>query len=425
MIKKLWTATVSMLVLCSTATAQTDFRQALRIAFPATVSIQVDDGANQAEGRVLRRGLGRFGGLEMLQDLAGNSSRVGFAVGTDLIATQLASDIGEVTIKTSDGKRLVGKIAARDYVTGLTLIKVDGTEFVSLVVGAGVPEAGQPIVITRLAASGGPHAGLGMIASSPTTIDSQLGFTQHLSGDMNSSDAGAPILDANGVVVGIVGIGQNGDLLCLPTGPLQRLIDAAAGESPNDSKRGMVGIQFAAGGEAAVVMSVSAGSPAESAGIETGDRVVRVNDYDVSSPAHVLAAVAMARAGDSIPIVVERGDKTIELAVTLQEHPRQEFAQSAGVGQFGRQVWRLNDGKLVPLDNAGPGGPVPELMPQDFQKFFENIPDNNLILPGLPKRLEGFEIERSELEDSLRDQEDEIKSLKEKLKELQDKLQDS
>ncbi len=423
MFKNLSIAAFCMLVLTSTATAQTDFREALRIAFPATVSVQVDNGDEQADGRILRRQWGRFGGFEVLQGLSTGSGRTGFAVGSNLIATQLASDIDEVTVKISADKQLNGKVVSRDYVTGLTLIKVEGTEFVSLVVGAGVPEAGQPVVITRLAPSGAASGELGMIASGPTTIDSQLGFTQHVSANMDLSDAGAPLVDATGVVVGIVGAGANGDLLCLPTEPLQRLIDAAAGNSPN-SKRGMVGIQFAGGGDP-VIMSVSEGSPAATAGIQTGDRVVRVSEYDVSSSEHILAAVAMARAGDSVPIVVTRGDETMELVVTLQEHPRQEFAQSGAVGQFGRQAWQLNDGKLVPLENGGPPAQAPQFLEKDLESFFENLPNNRLILPGLPKRLEGFEVERSELEDSLRNQEGEIKSLKKKLKELQDKLQDS
>ena len=136
----------------------------------------------------------------------------------------------------------------------------------------------------------------------------------------------------------------------------------------------------------------------------------------------------MARAGDEVPVVVQRDDKSIELWVTLKEHPRQEFAQSGRqLGGMAQQAWELKDGKLVPLEGADPrfGGQLQQWMHGDVEKLLENLPNRDLILPGLPKRLEGIEIERSELEDSLRDQEDEIRDLKEKLRDLQDKLQDS
>ncbi len=427
MTEKLMSVAACLMALTSTAVAQTDFREALRIAFPATVTVQTDEDGAGPQGRMLRRQIGPMGGFDMMQGLAVSADRTGFAVSADLIATQISSDIEDVTIKTADGKQLAGKIVSRDHVTGLTLIKIDGTEFVSLLVGAGVPEAGLPVVLTRLGASGAASAESGMIASAPAAIDSQLGFTQFVSANMNRSDSGAPIVDAKGVVVGIAGEGGDGQLLCLPTEPLQRLIDGATGDQPISSKRGLVGIQFARG-DKPVVTEVSEGSPADDAGIESGDRVVRVNQYDVTTSEDVLAAVAMSRAGDAVSIVVERDDQTIELVVTLKDHPRQEFAPAGSLaGAVTRQAWELRDGKLVPLD--GDDARVPRqfkgFMQKDLEKMFENFPENNLILPGLPKRLEGIEVERSELEDSLRDQEEEIKDLKKKLRDLQDKLEDS
>ena len=427
MTEKLMSVAVCLIMLTSTAVAQTDFREALRIAFPATVAIQADMDEAEPQRRILRRQFGPLGGFDMMQGFAVSSDRTGFAVGVDLIATQISSDIEAVTIKTAEGKQLAGKVVSRDHVTGLTLIKIDGTEFVSLLVGAGVPEAGLPVVTTRLGASGAASAESGMIASAPSAIDSQLGFAQYVSANMNRSDSGAPIVDAKGIVVGIVGEGGDGQLLCLPTQPLQRLIDGATGDQPINSKRGLVGIQFALG-DKPIVTDVSDGSPADDAGIESGDQVVRVNQYDVTTSEDVLAAVAMSRAGDAVPIVVERGDETIELVVTLKEHPRQEFAPTGSVaGQLARQAWELRDGKLVPLN--GDDARVPRqfkgFMQKDLDRMLEDFPDNNLILPGLPKRLEGIEVERSELEDSLRDQEEEIKDLKKKLRDLQDKLEDS
>ncbi len=335
--------------------------------------------------------MGPLGGWQVIDDLTGSSSQAGFAVGANLIATQIPSDVEEVTITTADGKELLGKVVTRDYVTGLALVKIEGHEFVSLVVGAGLPEAGLPIVVSRLDESGTPHGELGMIASGPSNLASQLGFTQHVSGNLKRSDAGAAIVDAAGVVVGVVGVDPTGGLLCLPTEHLISLIDRSAAAEPMDAKRGMVGVVFARD-DKAVVTQVSPGTPGEEAGIKTGDRIVRVGDYPVHKSEDVLAAVAMFRAGDDVPILVGRGDQSIELVIKLTAHPRQEFAMSGlGAGQLARQAWELRDGKLVPLEGngAGAGGPLNGVMqPRDLEKLFENFPNKNLILPGLPEQLE-------------------------------------
>jgi S1-C subfamily serine protease len=427
---------VCTLMWAPTVSAQTDFRQALRLAFPATVAVSTAE-ADQADpaAQALRRQMGPFGGWQIIDDLAGSSAQTGFAVGENLIATQLPSAVEEVTITTADGKELPGKVVTRDYVTGLTLVKVDGHDFVNLIVGAGLPEAGLPIAVSSLDESGTPYGEMGMIASGLSTAASQLGFTQSISAKLNRSAAGAPIVDAAGVVVGVVGVQPNAGLLCLPTERLISLIDRAAADQPSDVKRGLVGVVFARDGEP-VVTDVSPGKPAAESGIKTNDRIVRVGDYAINKSQDVLAAVAMFRAGDDVPIVIERSDQNIELVIKLEPHPRQEFAMSdRAAGQMARQAWELRNGQLVPLEggDAGLGGALKGLMqPQDLENLFENFPNNNRLLPGLPRRLDDLKDEDSELEDEPKtpdagkqDREDQLQEMQRKLRELQEQLQDS
>lgn len=425
MSKQLLPVALVAIACAATANAQTDFRGALQSAFPASVMVQTDgDPAVAPPNRIIRRG--PWAHFDLVEEFAISSHRAGFAVAADLVATHLPSSAGEVTVTTADGEKLAGEVVARDYVTGLALVRIKDAQFVSLMVGAGTAEPGTPVVISRLTGSGVPQAKAGMIASEPAAIDSQIGFTQYLSANLTRTDIGAPVLDSGGVVVGIVGTGQTGKLVCLPTEPLQRLMDS--GDQPIDGKRGMVGIQFSSDGNQPLITQVSDDSPAADAGLQSGDKVLKVNERDVRSASDVVAAVAMSRAGDAVPIVVQRGDETIELVITLKEHPRQEFAQADGdVYQQFQQAWGLKDGRLVPLkDGRVIKG---EFMLKDFE---DQLKDMDLIFPGLPKTLEGIEIERSDLEDSLqkleaekKDQQSEIKDLKKKLRELQDKLQDS
>jgi hypothetical protein len=199
----------------------------------------------------------------------------------------------------------------------------------------------------------------------------------------------------------------------------------AVGDEPSDSRRGLVGIQFA-DGQKSIIVSVANESPAKDAGIEAGDVVLRVSDYDVATSQEVLAAVAMSRAGDRVPIVVQRGDEVIELNVTLNDHPRQEFAQSMGEsGGLSRRGWEFqNDGRLVPLD-GNMNAPGQFGLPNGLDQMFKSFPDSNLIVPGQPDPPDETESDGSDPQDSSLDRDDQIEDLKRKLRDLQNKLEES
>ena len=71
-----------------------------------------------------------------------------------------------------------------------------------------------------------------------------------------------------------------------------------------------------------VVVEVLEGSPAESGGMRQCDRIVRVNDTAVASPADVQLAVDRGRVGRPMPITVERDGLEQVLQVQPKELPR-------------------------------------------------------------------------------------------------------
>jgi regulator of sigma E protease len=69
-------------------------------------------------------------------------------------------------------------------------------------------------------------------------------------------------------------------------------------------------------GLAAVVGSVTPGSPAERAGLKPGDRVVRGNDQPIESWGQWVDFL-QRRPGETVDLTVERGDRQVMLAATL------------------------------------------------------------------------------------------------------------
>ncbi len=73
--------------------------------------------------------------------------------------------------------------------------------------------------------------------------------------------------------------------------------------------------------ETITVRSVVPGSPAAAAGVEAGDRLVRLGGREIASHADLAAVLDAHRPGDIVPLVVEREGETVELALTLGERP--------------------------------------------------------------------------------------------------------
>lgn len=65
------------------------------------------------------------------------------------------------------------------------------------------------------------------------------------------------------------------------------------------------------------VGAVTKGSPAEQAGLQTGDKVLRIGDIEVATPSE-LSAATKVQAGQSVAVVVVRGSTPMTKHVTLQ-----------------------------------------------------------------------------------------------------------
>lgn len=432
------------------ASAQTlvDFRESIRTAEPALVTVTVDpddqvvdaegpdldEADNQAAGDQAQERVRPQGPRFEFFDLNGRPiapnerarrrpamqpqtvRSAGFAVDDSIVIAYIGSPAQTVSITNRHGDRFTGKVVSLDYVTGLAAIKVNEAPESTLVVSAAETEPGMPVVAAWL--DDVLKSDAGMIASRPAATGSGIGMSPSI--DFGSGDqmVGAPVLDASGIVVGVLVPSRNGGLVCARAAGVMRLIESATGDQPQDLKRGLVGIQFEGGGP--LVLEVSPDSGASAAGIKAGDMVKRVGEADVRDARQIVAAVANARAGDTVEIVVDRNGETMTIPVTLTEHPEQRIASNQrGGGMMGmNQAFELKDGKLVPMEidpNANPmfrgfgGFPMEDM--------FRGFPQPDGMFRQGPNRLDGFRIERSDVEKTL-------KELQRQMEELNERLED-
>ena len=68
---------------------------------------------------------------------------------------------------------------------------------------------------------------------------------------------------------------------------------------------------------------VTAGGPAEDAGLRAGDVVTRLGDTTIGDSNDLVAAIAEHAPGDEVALTVRRGSETVQLRVELGTQPAQ------------------------------------------------------------------------------------------------------
>ncbi|QEG02454.1 Serine endoprotease DegS [Stieleria maiorica] len=424
----------------SRASAQTlvDFREAVRSTESALMTVVVDAAHQQAEqpqGRrieILRPDgapLNQFRGGLPRRDIDRRpleTNSAAFAIGDSMIVAFVGDSVTSVTVQAASDDQADGKVVALDHVTGLAVIQTDLAPESGLVVSAAETEPGQPVVAAWITERG-LVTDSGMVSTRPIATASGVGTTPTIDFGTGRQMTGAPVIDATGIVVGVLVPSHTGGLVCVRSTHLLRLIESATGDTPKDLKRGLIGIQFEGGGP--LVQQVSPDSAAQQAGIAAGDLIRRVGPTSIRDSQEVVAAVADARAGETLEITVVRGDQTITLPVTLQEHPDQRIARhrpTDGTLPL-QQAFELRDGQLVPLEidpDADPFPPGIRRFPMEdlFRNF--QVPGGDLQTPGGPfwrtprpddGQDDGKDLERSDVEKTLKELQRQMEQLNQQL----------
>ena len=77
--------------------------------------------------------------------------------------------------------------------------------------------------------------------------------------------------------------------------------------------------------------------PAERAGIQVGDIIIRFNGEDVENNSALLAALKRVQAGDTVNLTLFRAGAELEVTVTLDERPSQDVLDAILAGEQAQQ----------------------------------------------------------------------------------------
>ncbi|HBP17173.1 MAG TPA: hypothetical protein DEA08_05170 [Planctomycetes bacterium] len=132
---------------------------------------------------------------------------------------------------------------------------------------------------------------------------------------------------------------------------------------------GYLGVYLAPGGEGqgALVDGCVVGSPADQAGLESGDRIVAVDGERVATDDDLAGLLRSRRAGEKVVLGVERGSRRLALSVTLGvrgEEPNQPRPKPQPSPQAGRPYLGVSlvDGEGgVEIRQVAPNSPLAKL----------------------------------------------------------------
>ena len=290
------------------------FKAAAAAAAPSAVRIETLGGVDTAGGRLL-----------------GQGPSTGTVVRADgLILTSSENFVGDPTsilVRLPDGRRLAAERLGEDEARQLTLIRVDA-DGLTAAVPAPVDDlrvGDWAVAVGRTFSADGVNLSVGVVSAK----DRILGRAVQTDAKTSPANYGGPLVDLAGRTIGVLaplspGGGQGGVEwydsgigFAVPLEDVLPVLDRlAAGQTLRPGKLGVT-FKGAALDAEPVVDSVRPQSPADAAGLRSGDRLIAVAGRPVGRPDAVKLALGPLYAGDEAALVVERDGERVELTATL------------------------------------------------------------------------------------------------------------
>ena len=249
-----------------------------------------------------------------------------------------------------NGVEMDAKVIGDDPHSGLAMLRVDYNASPSLPLahasalqsGDGVMAIGYPLNLP-VAPSQGPVSGfdasyLARVEGKDTVAAVERFATTHIHANVaiGPGEIGAPLLNAQGEVVGLVATSPDDgrSIYALPVEAIAKVMADFA--QFGRARQGWVGVNVLPvtdtqhDGRTVRVVQVVPGSPASESGISPGDIVMRIDSREIYRPADVLDASFFSQVGATMNVVVRRGDKLFNFPFTVVERPQRVPTAPAG-----------------------------------------------------------------------------------------------
>jgi serine protease Do len=319
------------------------------------------------EGRMPWRNFGAPRNVPMPRQEGVGSGVIASKDGYILTNNHVVDGADEVKVSLQDGREFTAKIIGRDPKSDLAVIKIDGKNLPvvpmgnsdKLQVGDVVLAIGNPYGIGQTVTSG--------IVSAKDRASMGLDYEDFIQTDaaINPGNSGGALVDADGRLVGINTAiysrsgGNQGIGFAIPINLAKDVMEDLIKDG--HVTRGYLGVMIqdlnpalakafdVKSDHGALIGEVNPNTPADKAGLKSGDVIVDFNGKPVLDSRHLKLEVARTQPGTTVPVKIVRNGKTTTLDVKLEELPGSP--QLAQAGSPGKDTGTLNGVGVADLDD--------------------------------------------------------------------------
>ena len=264
----------------------------------------------------------------------------GFIISSDgylITNAHVVDGADEVTVKLTDKREFKAKVIGSDKRTDVALLKIEAKDLPKvtigdpekLKVGEWVVAIGKPFGLENTMTAG--------IVSAKGRDLPQENLVPFIQTDaaVNPGNSGGPLFNLKGEVVGINSLifSRTGGYMGLSFAiPIDLAMNTVAQlKDKGRVTRGRIGVQITEvtketaesfglpKATGALVNSVEKGGPAEKAGVEAGDIIVKVDGREVRTSSELPRIVTMVKPGNKVTLTVWRKGAQRDIAVTVAE----------------------------------------------------------------------------------------------------------
>jgi serine protease Do len=286
-----------------------------------------------------------------------------------LTNNHVVANADTIDVELYDGTQQKAKLIGTDPSTDLAVIKIDPTPTMKyaplgdsdrLKVGEWVVAIGSPRgfdwTVTAGIISAKHRTGIGALGPA--------GYEDFMQTDaaINPGNSGGPLINLNGEVVGINSLiisasqGSEGMGFAIPSNMAKEISESLIqhgkvvrgymGVNIQDVTPDMVkGLKLKEQTKGAIVTDVMPGGPAEKAGVEQGDIIVKFDGKSVENSSQLRNLVAVVDPGSTVKVTLLRNSKEMELSLTVGDLAK---AQKEAQLQVGDQLLGVSVRKVTP-----------------------------------------------------------------------------
>lgn len=287
----------------------------VRATLPSVVSVVVDAGAESGSGS----------GFVLRGD--------GYLVTNNHVIDAAVINDGRVEVVLNDGQRLSAEVIGRNVSYDIAVLRVDDESLLPLSATQSGATVGDSVLVIGAPLGYDFTVTTGIVSAidRPVTVGEadEASYISAIQTDapINPGNSGGPVIDGDGRFIGMAssmatlanspGVGSIGLGFAIPARAVVRIADEII--ATGSSRTPIMGITLdpSFSGPGALIDTVTAGGPAEVAGLRPGDVILRLGGRAVGNANELVVAIRDRLPGEEVPVEARRGDRAFDTVVVL------------------------------------------------------------------------------------------------------------